>query len=339
MNFSRFRSLCLGDGHGALALGEKALQIAAAAGDRDARLFAQTLMSAWLYGAGRPRDGLAMAEATLELAAGDMAAGADLLGYSPAIFSLSQRGLCTHALGHVDAGARDVEQAVALAARQPSADLVGLSHLVASFVTFSRGDAAACTRHALAMLDSAAKLRSPLQETIGLHALGSAHVLGANWGEAVVALERALETMRRHRTGLWFEGLTLDRLAEAHLGAREPARARAAVDEAIALAEKRGTIGWGYRGPVTLARVLVASSGAAARSDVAAALATVQARIDRSGERIHQPFIHLARAELAAALGDEVGRERELREAHRLFTEMGAPIRAEQVHFACPATA
>jgi len=29
--------------------------------------------------------------------------------------------------------------------------------------------------------------------------------------------------------------------------------------------------------------------------------------------------------------GDEVTRERELREAHRLFREIGAPIRAEQV--------
>jgi hypothetical protein len=35
--------------------------------------------------------------------------------------------------------------------------------------------------------------------------------------------------------------------------------------------------------------------------------------------------------ELARLLGDSATRERELREAHRLLTEMGAPIRAEQV--------
>jgi hypothetical protein len=29
--------------------------------------------------------------------------------------------------------------------------------------------------------------------------------------------------------------------------------------------------------------------------------------------------------------GDEAARDRELREARRLFTELGAPIRAEQV--------
>ena len=37
------------------------------------------------------------------------------------------------------------------------------------------------------------------------------------------------------------------------------------------------------------------------------------------------------RAELARASGDEAVRRRELRKAQRLFAEMGAPIRAEQV--------
>jgi hypothetical protein len=35
--------------------------------------------------------------------------------------------------------------------------------------------------------------------------------------------------------------------------------------------------------------------------------------------------------ELARLNGDDTARQRELREAHRLFLEIGAPIRAEQV--------
>jgi hypothetical protein len=42
-------------------------------------------------------------------------------------------------------------------------------------------------------------------------------------------------------------------------------------------------------------------------------------------------FLHVERAELARLTGDEAARERELREAHRLFMEIDAPIRAEQV--------
>jgi hypothetical protein len=36
-------------------------------------------------------------------------------------------------------------------------------------------------------------------------------------------------------------------------------------------------------------------------------------------------------AELARLSSDEITRQRELREAHRLFTEIGAPIRAAEV--------
>jgi hypothetical protein len=50
-----------------------------------------------------------------------------------------------------------------------------------------------------------------------------------------------------------------------------------------------------------------------------------------SGAKSYAPFLHVERAELARLTGDDTARERELREAHRLFTEIGAPVRAEQV--------
>ena len=50
-----------------------------------------------------------------------------------------------------------------------------------------------------------------------------------------------------------------------------------------------------------------------------------------SGAKSYQPFLHVERAELARLTGDEATREHELREAHRLFTEIGTPIRAAEV--------
>jgi hypothetical protein len=50
-----------------------------------------------------------------------------------------------------------------------------------------------------------------------------------------------------------------------------------------------------------------------------------------SGAKSYEPFLHVERAELARLTGDEVTRARELREAHRLFVEIGAPIRAAGV--------
>ena len=53
--------------------------------------------------------------------------------------------------------------------------------------------------------------------------------------------------------------------------------------------------------------------------------------IDETGARGYQPFVHEERAELARAQGDETTRERELREAHRLYTEMAATGHAQRL--------
>ena len=53
--------------------------------------------------------------------------------------------------------------------------------------------------------------------------------------------------------------------------------------------------------------------------------------IERSGAKSYEPFLHLEYAELARLTGDEASRDHALREAHRLFIEIGATTRAEQV--------
>ena len=50
-----------------------------------------------------------------------------------------------------------------------------------------------------------------------------------------------------------------------------------------------------------------------------------------SGAKTWQPFLHVERAELSRLTGDGAARERELHEAHRLFTEICAPVRAAEV--------
>jgi len=62
-----------------------------------------------------------------------------------------------------------------------------------------------------------------------------------------------------------------------------------------------------------------------------AAFAQASSLVGETGAKQYEPFIHLERADLARLTGDEPTRLRDLREAHRLFAAMGAPIRAEQV--------
>jgi hypothetical protein len=329
LGYGRFR-LNRGDPRGSLELYEEALRLAGTFGDREAGLGIRALTAFALYSLGRYREMLAEAEAAIGLAGGDTRAGADFLGYSPAIFALASRGLGKSALGDTESGERDVQQALALAAREPISPVIGWSNSYASMIAWLRGDAPACMGRALDALEVGGKIGLSIVENWGHLALGQAHLLGESWSDAVVALECSISHMRSQHTGYIWEAIVLDRLAEAHLGAGHTETARALVDEAIALAECRGTVAL-YRGHLTLARVLLRSAGAAERAAIEAALAEAQVLVERTEARSEQPHIHLGRAELAGVLGDEESRRRELREAHRLFTEIGARGWAERV--------
>ena len=51
----------------------------------------------------------------------------------------------------------------------------------------------------------------------------------------------------------------------------------------------------------------------------------------QTGAKAIEPLVHVELAELARQSGDEEGHQRELREAHRLFTEIGASGHAERL--------
>jgi hypothetical protein len=70
--------------------------------------------------------------------------------------------------------------------------------------------------------------------------------------------------------------------------------------------------------------------GVEAAGEIQAALAEAAAWIDWSGAKSYEPFLQLERGELARLIGDD-SRQHALREAHRLFVELGATARAEQV--------
>jgi len=80
-----------------------------------------------------------------------------------------------------------------------------------------------------------------------------------------------------------------------------------------------------------LARVLLRTKGLASRSAIEAALEEVS-RLARQMElKMLEPFVCVERAELARIAHDETTRQRELRAAHRLFLEMGVPLRAAEL--------
>ena len=90
---------------------------------------------------------------------------------------------------------------------------------------------------------------------------------------------------------------------------------------------------------LALARVLLGSGGPVAREQIEAALARALELAGDTGAKGFEPLIHVELAELARQSGDEEGHERELREAHRLFTEIGATGHAERLELELPTVA
>jgi hypothetical protein len=119
-------------------------------------------------------------------------------------------------------------------------------------------------------------------------------------------------------------------LAEAYAYSGAPDRALGAAEEAVAEARQR-CVGMLPFALLASARVLLRTKGHAARSAIEAALGELSRLALQMEMKVLGPFVCVERAELARLSGDEAARERELREAHRLFTEIGAPIRAAEV--------
>ena len=150
-------------------------------------------------------------------------------------------------------------------------------------------------------------------------------------GRNAKGLEQALAIARERRTGLEMEPRLVSWLAEACLGAGDFARARALAEESVALGLRIGARVDLIQAQRALAHVLLAQEGAAAGAAVRAALAEAEKLIKETFATSLAPLVLLDRAELARLEGDSEARERALREARRLFLELGAPRRVQQI--------
>ena len=90
------------------------------------------------------------------------------------------------------------------------------------------------------------------------------------------------------------------------------------------MAAAQPVFGWGVDACCVLVDALLASEGAAARAEIETTLAQAFAWLGESSAEVFRPRILEARAAVAAVLGEEAARERDLTEAVRLYRALGA---------------
>jgi len=287
------------------------------------------LSAAYLW-AGRFRDFLPVAEQGLGLARGDLDLGADQLGFSPSLGLSFMHGGALSLTGYPCAGGTELDQVIELA--RPSQQLTPLSasyvwHVLRCEVT---GEAASALAYGQQAVDYAERTGNQIARILAYLCLGRANILNRAWQDALDVLETAVTIGRERRIPVQ-EGGVLASMAAAHLGLGDAAGALAVADEAIAVCRRRGARLWEFSALLTRMRALRETQGLQATIEVEAVLAEADAWLEMSGAKSYEPFLHVERSELARLVGDDAARARELREAHRLFTEIGAPICAAEV--------
>lgn len=120
-------------------------------------------------------------------------------------------------------------------------------------------------------------------------------------------------------------------LAESYVGVGDARLAQSRAEEAVALARQHETRPQEIVAQLAVVRACLCAEGLRARPAIEAALERALALVRETGARGFEPQVYLERAELARLAGDEATHQRELREAHRLFTEMGATSRAAKL--------
>jgi adenylate cyclase len=282
------------------------------------------------FQAGRLRECLATAEEGLRLAEGDLVLGADRIGVSPGLSLSWLRGAALSLTGRPREGAVALDRVIDRARTSQQLAPLFASHSCHVWRCEVTGEALPALAHGREGVDYAERINNPAGRIMAYLYLGLANVLNSAWHDALEVLRTPL-TIGRERRLLVNEGGVLAVMAAAHLGLGDGAKALPLAEEAIVVCRRSGTRFWEFSALLTRIRALRETQGVQATKEIEAALAQAAAWLEMSGAKSYEPFLHVERAELARLTGDEATRERELREAHRIFTEIGAPIRAAEV--------
>jgi len=305
---------------------EQALAAAEQLGDLALQLRAWLSLTVLRLGSGSFEGALRAGDRALELfeALGERSRGVPWWGMRPALV-LVVRGSVLLQQGRLAEARAEFERALRVS--EERGDLVNVSVVNGSIAMLAEtlGDAGLARASALRARDTAAQTGSTTGLVLSEHGWGIASFLAGDIREAAAAHARALEQIRASNTVRTVESEVLGKLAHAHARLGDPL-AREESLAAVRLPSMRRP-----SAQLDRARVLRILDGLAARREIEDALNEAERLACELGHRVSLPFVHEERAELARLLGDEAMRARELREAQRLFLEMGAPLRAEQI--------
>jgi class 3 adenylate cyclase len=307
----------------AIALAEEA---------EDPSLYLTVALSAYaLFVVGENEEGVRVLDRAIELADGDPSVGAGVAVGCPLAYCYAFKGGIVAGMGRLDEARELIERGAKLAREQDDIETLGWSYMWRVWAGYNAGESEGLIAYAQQALEIAERMGDSFSRTWSWYWLGYAQKERGEFERAVESLERSRAMSKERRTAVEAEPYRLATVAEAYAGLGDTERARKLARESVELARAGGQKVGELLGILAVARVTMQVLGAGARPEVEPELARGLELVETTGAKSYEALLRVERGRLASLAGDEEAGQRELREAHRLFTEIGAAARAESV--------
>jgi class 3 adenylate cyclase/tetratricopeptide (TPR) repeat protein len=280
---------------------------------------------------GEYREAVATYDRGIELAAGNATLGSGVAYVCPYAICHAFKGLALAFLGRLAEAQQLIERGMGIAREHGDIETLGWGYQISCFLAYLVGEPESARANARQGVEIFERIGNSNARAGAWHALGVVANMQGQWKEAIEAVERSRAIAEHGRTAVEAEPARLALLAESHLGLGELEQARELGERAVERAHAGGSRSAEPWVNIALARVLLGSAGPSARQEIEAALRRALEITRETEARAWEPMVHVELAELARQNGDQEGQERELREAHRLFSEIGASRHAERL--------
>jgi len=305
--YAQYVGLSGGDVTHYLSEAREAVRLAEAAGNPVYRLVARMVLANALSYAGNPDESLALMEQCVAERPENPLAGRAIPNISPWITAVMFRNWPLGLLGRLDELDQGLRHATELTREYGQLEFLGWGLAVRA----AHGEWSGETATALASAQQSVEVA----ERVGVSFF----------------LSIALDLMRTKRVALQWKPVVIggQALVDSALGGHDEAiaQARSALEESV-----RGGNRFGEGvARLALARVLLATADPSLHDEVEETVERGQTLCEQTGMRVHLPPLLEVRASLAECRGDPQEARRQLREARRLYTEIGATGHAERL--------
>jgi tetratricopeptide (TPR) repeat protein len=308
---------------------EEALRLAREAGDfaLEASMYQRL---GWAWGlAGDNNRQLEWTQRGIAFCEQDVSRAGRVSGFDTYAWLLGQRGISLMGMARLDEARAQLERALEVSLHVGDQFCVNYARGNLGQLAFCCGDAQAIRRHAIR--DESG---GPAQQAYSLANVGLASLHLEEWEAACELLEAAylaFDAVGGTGVKMWHAAICSS-LAQAALKVGKGDRACELAQELRQAFREAPELQSSYP-HILLAwvQVLLFMDGRRAIAEVEPVLEQILTAARERGWALYLPFALHERANLARLLGNEAARERDLREAHRLFTEMGLTVRAEEV--------